>query len=440
MLEQLSAFLTSNELFSSLTNSFATLNISFENFFENATSLRVVSIVILLAALILLLLLVVVLYVKSIMSFMKKDSSSSKASPKKLIVEDTSYEKDLEKELEKELEKDLEREVEQQEIQKHQVETLNKEIAKEIAKETEKKQKKGEKIKLDWQKGQVSEEVATTAPEPQNLSYVQSPKPLSDLLGLAADMLSRGVDEFKVAQTLMSRSQSGVSEDDVLQLIDALKSFATLCAKGEFKEVSATLGIDEATAMNSFISGDVSQSLLLIEVLMDAKIEQGAKMPQGDKREMVFSETSNLANLFGTIASLNDDSLALGAFELSIELDPQNINSWSKIGNIYTKLQSHNKAVWAYQNVVNAGDETQNPAEFANACNMLSKHLYASGDSVQATKLYDSSKSFYDLIGINRHLDKQEEEIVTLIENNQKQNTSSVVSGLLNSYSNQRIA
>lgn len=61
------------------------------------------------------------------------------------------------------------------------------------------------------------------------LSYHQSTKDLSELLGLIIDMIGRGVDDLKIAQTVMFRNQGKNSEDDILQIIDSIKDFIALC-------------------------------------------------------------------------------------------------------------------------------------------------------------------------------------------------------------------
>ena len=68
------------------------------------------------------------------------------------------------------------------------------------------------------------------------------------------------------------------------------------------------------------------------------------------------------------------------------------------------------------KSVVSFADEEINARELANAHKHLSQHLYDQGNSLQAAKLYNSSKQFYDSLGINRRLDKQEIEIIELIE------------------------
>ena len=132
-----------------------------------------------------------------------------------------------------------------------------------------------------------------------------------------------------------------------------------------------------------------------------------------------------------TLASLSDVHLATGAFELAIELAPQNVNAWSRAADMYARTESNNKAVWAYENVLNLADEEIYPRQVANAGKMLSQFYYAQGNSLQAAKLYNSSKQYYDSIGINRRLDKKEVEIIEIIESRQNEDLESTIAKIL---------
>ena len=63
---------------------------------------------------------------------------------------------------------------------------------------------------------------------------------------------------------------------------------------------------------------------------------------------------------------------------------------------------------------------------------MLSQYYYQQGDRLQAAKLYNSSRGYYDSIGINRNLDRQEIEIVQLIEDKQKEKLQDTIIAVLN--------
>ena len=77
-------------------------------------------------------------------------------------------------------------------------------------------------------------------------------------------------------------------------------------------------------------------------------------------------------------------------------------------------------------------------AEIANANKHLSEHLYAEGNSLQAAKLYNSAKQYYDSLGISRRLDKQELEIIEIIESNREASLEETIHKLLGGTDNTR--
>ena len=211
-----------------------------------------------------------------------------------------------------------------------------------------------------------------------------------------------------------------------------MKEFVALCVSGKFKGLSAEKNLPaEDEALFHLAKGDASLALALLEALMDKNIEYSAALPVGDKRDALFAETSGYASVFGTLAAMSDPHLATGSFELAVELSPQNVNAWSRLADMYHLLESHQKAMWAYQQVLEMADEELSPQQIANANKILSQYYYAQGNSLQAAKLYNQSKQFYDSIGINRRLDKKEIEIIEIIESRQQNDLETTIARLL---------
>ena len=80
---------------------------------------------------------------------------------------------------------------------------------------------------------------------------------------------------------------------------------------------------------------------------------------------------------------------------------------------------------------MNFADGEIDVTQIANANKNISEHLYAEGNSLQAAKLYNSSKQYYDSLGINRRLDKKEIEIIEVIEHNKETSLPDMISKLL---------
>lgn len=459
MPDQVITILTSGDFLSTISGNLDMMAGMFNRYFSGADNLRIVSIILMLLAFILFLFLIIILYVKSIISFLKSDQAAQNGNgilfdDSSVSEKDTTIESELE--LERELEKELERELEQARIEKQlteeqeqqQSEQEKKKEKQETAIEKKKKdqtqrrlnEKSSERIRtaavdLDWKKGKINElEANRVMLDIESLQYQQSRKGLTELLGLIIDMAGRGVEDLKIAQTIMFRNQGQSSEDEILQVIDAIKDFIAMCLNKKFEQAKSTAEMTlprEDEALFHLAKGDPSLALVLIEALMDEDINRGASMTLGTKRDMIFQEVSNYACTFGSLAGLSDVHLATGSFELAIELAPQNVNAWSRLADMYTRAESNNKAIKTYENVLSLADSEIYPRQVANAEKMLSQFYYAQGNSLQAAKLYNNSKAYYDSIGINRRLDKKEVEIIEIIESRQNEDLEATIAKIL---------
>ena len=460
MLEQVITIFSSENFMSSVAGNIDVLAGLFNKYLSGAGNVRMASTILMLLAFVMFLFLIIVLYVKSIIAFLKTETaSSSKAQTNEDFDEpddddDGIYnERELEKELERELERDLEQsrlEKESHELQQRQLIDRQRELERQEQRrkenEEEKKEekqrgeaasaKKNFQLDLDWKKGKIPEleQTAQAILSEETLSYQQSSRALPELLGLIIDMLGRGVDDLKIAQTIMYRNQGRSSEDEIMQTISAIKDFIALAVNGKFASVRRGKQLpDEATALYHLAEGDTTFSLAMLEALMDSNIERTTTMTSGPKRDEVFIETSNQACTFGTLSAISDVQLATGAFELAIELAPKNVNAWTRAGDMYAKAGSHNQAMKAYQNVLDMADEEINIAQIANANKMLSQYYYEQGNNLKAAKLYNSSKQYYDTLGINRRLDRQELEIIEIIESRQHDELGDTINKILSS-------
>ena len=455
MPDQVITILSAGDFLSTVSANLDMMAGIFSRYFSGADNLRIVSIILMLLAFILFLFLIIILYVKSIISFLKSDQAAQNGNS--ILFDDSSIpenqntlenELELERELEKELARELEQaraekqqteEQEQQELDKQKKEKQENKISEKKKKEQKKYQSeertKTSAIDLDWKKGKINELDANRVMlDIESLQYQQSRKGLPELLGLIIDMVSRGVDDLKIAQTIMFRNQGQNAEDEILQVIEAIKDFIAMCLNDKFEQVKANAETplpQEDEALYHLAKGDSSLALVLIEALMDENINRGASMTLGAKRDMLFQEVSNYACTFGSLAGLSDVHLATGSFELAIELAPQNVNAWSRVADMYARAESNNKAVRAYENVLELADAEIYPQQVANAEKMLSQFYYAQGNSLQAAKLYNNSKAYYDSIGINRRLDKKEVEIIEIIESRQNEDLEATIAKIL---------
>ena len=434
-------------------------------YLAGASNIKVVSLILMMLALILFLFLIIIIYVRNIIFFVRSnnpqkniDDENASEDDKLINLFNNDEQQELERELQKELDLALaerrEKERVEEEQKKKEQSKKEKDEQKKAKKEAEneKKEKQNKErsrergknkveIDLDWQKGRIPPaELAATAEISQaTLSYQQSRKELGELLGLAMDMLGRGVDDLKIAQTLNYKSQGLSDENEILKTIDGVKYFISVCLSGKFGQLEKYAELpDEEQALYHLANGDPSLALALLENLMDENIDRANASASEEKRQKIYSEVSAYACCFGSLSEINDIMLATSAYELAIELQSANVTARSRLGDVYKKANSSSKVAWAYQNVLNFADGEIDIAEIANANKHLSEHLYAEGNSLQAAKLYNSAKQYYDSLGISRRLDKQELEIIEIIESNREASLEETIHKLLGGTDNTR--
>ena len=426
------------------------------DYLSSTDNLRLVSVFLMITALIMFLLLIIFIYIKSVITSFRKNKTANNYETDDIfdeedalelskIIENQEKELELEKELQKELElaladrdkKDKQKKKNEKEKEEEKEEENKlKQIEIKKNEESKKNKKKRATVDLDWQKGKVitKENTDSTQINSELLSYHQQNVQLSDLTGLVVDMIARGVDDLKIAQTIMYRNNYISSEEDVLHMVEAIKEFIDMCRNNKFESIIKEHNLpSEEIVLYHLAEGDSSLALFLLEKNMDYTIDEAEAQKNETKKVLIFENIAKSAILFGNLAAINDIHLATGSFELAVETEPHNVVAWSRLADMYSKAQSENNAIGAYQNVLNLADENINPREVANANKNLSQHFYAQGNSLQAAKLYNSSKQFYDSLGINRRLDKQECDIVDIIEQNHKNEIVFTVQKLLSS-------
>ena len=429
------------EILSYINEMLAELVGNIEHYVSGASNLRIASIVLMVLAFTMFVFLIAMINVKSAISFMKMSSSSgSFGGDNNAYPTDDSLGGDWEKDFpDRRLEElyaiEEEKKIKVENTKKEKMEALRRQetkVKKEKSRtETAEDREIGKRpvVQLDWEKSKIQElESAEVTVNGEIFKYKPAKKSLNELTGLVIDMLSRGVDELKIAQTMMLRTQGEVSEDEILQTVDAVRDFIALSVNKRFDVLRKNKELpDEKDAITRLANGDVSYSLGLLEALMDSNISTMAKTTSEQKRENLIKETSFAAIMFGNLASLSDTRLATESFELAIDLSPNNVNAWGRLADMHYKISEHQKAIEAYKKLLELSDEEIYPRQVANAHQKLAQYYFEQGDNSKAAKLYNSSKKYYDYIGINKNLEKRELEIVEIIESRQKEELQNAI-------------
>ncbi len=286
-------------------------------------------------------------------------------------------------------------------------------------------------LDFDWKKSTSKNGKEVKIPAPDAFQYQFKPQKLTTLVALIMNMLERGVDEPKIAQTIMYKNQHLNSEDDIIQTITAVKFFIYLCVNGRFHHLNShkTLPQEDA-ALFHLANGDCSLALVLMEELIDHKIAKIKLMCEGREQDKAWCEASNCATIFGSLAAFEHNLLATKAFELAIEMNPRNVTAWGRLGDMYFREDMTEKAVWAFSNVLNIADEGIYTQQIANANKMMASYYGEIGSRDIAATMLKNATLFYDSIGINQPLSEQELKIVDLIEIKQFENIEKIIDSL----------
>lgn len=411
-------------------------------------NVKMVALLLIFSALIIFIVLMLIVILRNIMGIFSgnKKTIEIRERPKDEFYDDSLFSEDEQLELEREMQKELELALAQRTEMEHRKEQEQADAREQRAnKQREMKKREEEEeeylkektrqkvsIGLDWQKkvpqASKGEDVVIDS---SMLSYSQGATSLSQLMGLLVDMIGRDIDDLKIAQTLNYKTQGMENIGDILKMIDAVRYFIKLCQDGAFDKLDKASELpDVKQTLYHLANNDASLALALLENMMDKMVDKAA-LAGDDRKQKMFSEVAICACCFGSLAENSDIMLATSVYEMAIELNPNNSSAWSRLGDVYRKAGNDSKAIWAYENAYSFADEELNAADLANASSHMSEYLYAQGNSLQAAKMHNTAKQYYDSLGINNRFSKKEIEAIGIIESNHLQNLPELIESLL---------
>lgn len=283
---------------------------------------------------------------------------------------------------------------------------------------------------FDWQKYNISQ--YEELKEKTNLSYQQQRETLDELVCLIINMLSRDINVEKIAQAINYRNQGTSSEEQIIYFISVVKDFIGLCNSGTFDIIENRQVLPSAEkAIKSWALGNNGDCLELLEGLLNRQVEFSSER-YGLVKEMVYAQAANTACLMGGIAGFNNKELAENAYDLAIELAPQDVVAWNCRANMYWADNDKQRAIHAYQKVLDFADDNLYGAEKANADKKLSEYYKEIGKVDKSDEFKYRSNSFYKQYGINTKLTDEEDKILSFIISTQNRNLDDSINKLLN--------
>ena len=251
------------------------------------------------------------------------------------------------------------------------------------------------------------------------------------VIGIILNMLGRNVSEQKIAQAVYFNFKATMSEEDVLQLIRTVRDFIGLCNAGKFDFLPNSETLPKLKdAVMGLAKGDYSGSLLLLQALLNNLMEK-AETEQNVIQDLTYAMAANCACILGNIARLNDLELAYNSFELATELSPKNVNAWNRLGDLYILENSPEKAMIAYQSVMDVADRIMYASQVANAQKQLATYYLKQGMENKAAQYKEESENFYNLYGINAPLTASETLVYKAFVDNNDTYLPSTINSLL---------
>ena len=251
------------------------------------------------------------------------------------------------------------------------------------------------------------------------------------MITLLLNLLSRGVSEAKSAQVLYMQDQQNRTPEDIIQIVKSVRDFIGLCKADAFKHIPNHEKMPSGyEALNALANGDNSLCLTLLKNLT-RKCLDDADNQQGFLQNLTYAKAANYACLAGNFAGLDDGGLAHSSYTLASELSPKSVNAWSRIGDAFIQEKSAEKAMFAYQTVLDIGDKALYAQQIANAQQHLADYYQRMEVPAKADTYRQASDQYYHSYGIVNPLTAEEAVTINIISAKQQENLPESLTKLL---------
>lgn len=296
--------------------------------------------------------------------------------------------------------------------------------------------KKKIKVRYKAENAKLKELKQYIKDKPQSAENTQTtPKQTnSEIICLIINLLGRGVTVAKINQSLYYHYNNVYEIHDIIHTVQSVCNFIGLCNAGKFDYLPQRQMLPENdAALYAWANGDYSLVLILLQSFLNQLMEQ-AQGESGVIKDMTHALASNCACIMGDIAKLKDLDLAHNSFELATELSPKNVVAWCRLGDIYITENASEKAMIAYQNVIDIADVYLYASELAHAKWQLAQYYQKQEVVAKAEKLRAESKEYYDASGMYSDLTEKEILAYNTIYTGRSQNLRQYIYNLLSSY------
>lgn len=259
-------------------------------------------------------------------------------------------------------------------------------------------------------------------------------KKSENIINIIINLLGRGVSIQKINQSLYYHYQNIYDVHDIIHTVQSVCNFIGLCNAGKLDYLPQRQMLPENdAALYAWANGDYSLALILLQSFLNQLMEQSQE-ETGIIKDLTYALASNCSCIMGDIAKLKDLDLAHNSFELATELSPKNVVAWSRLGDIYMLEGATEKAMIAYQNVMDIADTCLYAGELAHVKEQLAAYYQKQEVLTKAKQLHKESTQYYDETGIFQDLTEKEVIVYDTICKSCEQNLRQYIYSLLNSY------
>lgn len=259
-------------------------------------------------------------------------------------------------------------------------------------------------------------------------------KKTENIINIIINLLGRGVSIQKINQSLYYNYQNVYEVHDIIHTVQSVCNFIGLCNAGKLDYLPQRQMLPENdAALYAWANGDYSLALILLQSFLNQLMEQSQE-ETGIIKDLTYALASNCSCIIGDIAKLKDLDLAHNSFELATELSPKNVVAWSRLGDIYMSEGATEKAMIAYQNVMDIADTCLYAGELAHVKERLAAYYQKQEVLTKAEQLHKESAKYYDETGIFQDLTDKEVIVYDTVCKSCGKNLQQYIYSLLNSY------
>ena len=179
------------------------------------------------------------------------------------------------------------------------------------------------------------------------------------------------------------RKREETYQEEIKSLTNAVEALAK--RREQPKERAS---IDDA--LKKLAMGDTGAAEKIFQEILESRVSKGKE---------AYKEAAEAARHLGALAFLHDTEKALSAYQRSVQLDPENAESWNRLGHLLERAGRLNEAEKAYCNVEALGITMDDSSLKAVAYGNMGNIYAIRGDLDRALEMYGKALAIDEELG-----------------------------------------